>query len=207
VGDELRVVAEVAGEAHPAPGLRVGGRVEARGDVALVGVRVVVDRVDLDPVLRAAVAGLAADAVGELELLAAPLLGDVIGVAVEADLGALGVLQAEVAGDALGEVVREDGVGLGVLVERLPGRVLVLEHRAALGRHGAAVAGGVAQLATPRCFAVPWCGRVGRSWARSGVAATTAISDAASFSRAPPPMSLTPSRRAPGSLGSAGATR
>jgi hypothetical protein len=40
-----------------------------------VGVRVVVDRVDLDPVLRAAVAGLAADAVGELELLAAPLLG------------------------------------------------------------------------------------------------------------------------------------
>jgi hypothetical protein len=103
---------------------------------------IIADRMHLDPVLRAGVAGFAADAVGELELRPAPRRRHVVGVAVEADVRRVRRLQPELASDLLGLLVEQHGVGVGVWVARLPGGVLVLQHDAALRRGDRAVAGG-----------------------------------------------------------------
>ena len=112
----------------------------------------------LDPVLGPAVAGLAADAIGELELRPAARRRHVVGVAVEADVGGVRRLQPEVAGDPLRLLVEQQVVGVGVLVARLPGGVLVLQHHAALRRRRRAVAGGARAGGDAEVHGLSCCG-------------------------------------------------
>src|SRR5262249_34413930 len=79
----------------------------------------------LDPLLRSAVTGLAADAVTQLELRAAAALRDVVGVAVETDLLLRRVAEAEVRGDAFRDRALQGAVGPGVQIVLGPDLVLV----------------------------------------------------------------------------------
>ena len=103
VRDEARVVAQMARQAFLGARFGLIGRIHAGGDVLGVGGA---GDVHAEPGLGAAVARLAADAVADLELGAAPVGRRVVGVAVEANLRRARVAQAEIAGDALGRVLR-----------------------------------------------------------------------------------------------------
>ena len=98
-------------------------RIHAARDVVLVRRRL--GGVTLDPLLRAAVTGLAADAVAELELRPALVARHVVGVTVETDLRGARARQAEVRGDALRLGELERAIRLRVPVLARPGLVLV----------------------------------------------------------------------------------
>ena len=83
-------------------------------------------------------AGLTANTIGDLELPSSHALGNIIGVAIEADLGGVRCRQSEVLGNPLRTIVEQNLVSLGVLVFALPGHVLVLQDRRILvGLHAA----------------------------------------------------------------------
>ena len=122
IGEAL-VVANMA--AHTALGAldRTIGRIHPRGDIG----RVINPRhMRAEPVLRAPVAGFAADTIGNLERWAAAILRHVVGVAIEADFGVLRVRQAEVAGDPQSPLLAQHREGLAVLILLSPDQVLVL---------------------------------------------------------------------------------
>src|SRR5690606_19026194 len=98
-----------------------------------------------DPGLGAAVAGFAADPVGQLEAVAALVGGDVVGVAVEAFVGPRRIADAELAGDrpALLGLQRLPGTG-GVRVVLLPAAELVQPDVAGARDLGGTVAGAAA---------------------------------------------------------------
>jgi hypothetical protein len=84
---------------------------------------------DAEPGRCAAVARLAADAVGNLKLAAALLRRHVVGVAIEADLLVRRVREAQRAGHADRPLFLQDLLGLTVLVMLRPDDELVAGHR------------------------------------------------------------------------------
>ena len=144
VGGELIFRAQVAGQAEIGARRQIVRGIEAVSDVVRMGR--FWRRMARDPILRAAVAGLAANAVGDIEFHPALRHGHVIGMAVEAEIGLVSLGQAQVLGNALGLFVQQDVVGPGVPVVARPGDVLVLQHvrPAPLHRRPMANAGGAA---------------------------------------------------------------
>src|SRR5690606_11261694 len=85
-------------------------------------------RMGVQPEFGAAVAGLATDAIGHLEAVAALVGGDRVCVAIEADFGLGRIADAELAPDGPGCLAAESLPGLGMRVEFLPDSKLVLQH-------------------------------------------------------------------------------
>ena len=93
VRDHAFLLAHVARQAQLGALDRIVGRIHALGDI--VGMRDAAVGMRVEPQLGAAVAGFAADAVGNLETLAAPVGGLVVVVAIETDLGLGRIAEAE----------------------------------------------------------------------------------------------------------------
>ena len=123
---EARRIAVMTAEAFLGAGDRLLGRIEPGGDVLRMRGP---GNVDAEPARCAAVAGLAIDAVGELELRAAQALGNVVGVAVEAEFLVGGVGQAQSPRYFDRPVLQQHVVGVAVLVLLRPDQVLVARHR------------------------------------------------------------------------------
>ena len=132
--------AEVTAQAHLRALQRLLRRIHATRDVVLVRRRL--GRMTLDPLLRAAVTRLAADAVAQLELRAALVARHVVGVTVEADLRGGRARQAEIRGDALRFGELERAIRLRVPVLARPDLVLVQRDVLARLRRELAVADG-----------------------------------------------------------------
>ncbi len=146
VVDKPGRVAEMAAQAFLGAGDRLFRRVETGVEVVAVAGA---GDVRAEPGRRAAVAGLAADAVGKLELPAALVRRHVVGVAIEADLLVGCVGQADRAGNADGAVAEQHGIGAPVLIALRPDCVFVSGDR----RVGLALAGTVAVAAGAGCDA------------------------------------------------------
>ncbi len=115
--------AEVTSQAQLRALQRQLGWIHAARDVVLVGRGL--RGVTLDPLLRAAVTRLAADAIAQLELRPALVARDVVGVAVDADLRGGRARQAEVRSDAFRFGELERAIRLCVPVLARPGLVFV----------------------------------------------------------------------------------
>ncbi len=118
----------MAGQAQFRARQRLIGRVHPGGDIVLVAGA---GNVDAEPVARAAMAGLAADPVGDLKPRSAQAGGNVVGMAIQAQRRGAGISETEIARDPLGAFFAQHGIGLGVLVLARPGEVLVLRDRGA----------------------------------------------------------------------------
>ena len=86
-----------------------------------------------EPALRTAMAGFAADAIGNLELYAAHIRGNIVGMTVEALLRLGRRANSQIRSNALAEIALEHRIGLGVLIVHLPGQIFVLKNAVFLG--------------------------------------------------------------------------
>jgi hypothetical protein len=126
VRDRVPGAALVAAEAQACARARVVGREHSVRKV--FGVRAPPARVAAQPAARAAVAGLAAHAVRQREILAAPLRRDGIRVALQASALAARRAEAQLVCDRAGARTRQGLERLRVLVLAQPDRVFVLLH-------------------------------------------------------------------------------
>src|SRR5580704_1990345 len=113
-----------------APGARVGPLCWNHSLVDIL-LMVATRNMNPEPLNRAAVTGLATDAVRQIELWSLPILWDIVCVAIEAQrlvFRMIGFFQKprEITRDTPSLLAQQRGIGLAMLVRLLPGQILIL---------------------------------------------------------------------------------